>query len=111
MWGALQDIHQLLYLISELLLMPASCNVFWNQSISISMVSRNKTRASKQKRHSSTLESTISCFITDVDAYLVTTKLAKIRRSSLLIPTEDAFVHGALHNIGRDGAPYWSHAY
>ena len=49
--------------------------------------------------------------ITDLDAYLVTTKLAKIRRSSLLIPTEDAFVKGALHNIGRDDAPYWSHAY
>ena len=49
--------------------------------------------------------------ITDLDAYLVTTKLAKIRRSSLLIPTEDAFVKGALHNIGRDGAPYWSPAY
>jgi hypothetical protein len=45
------------------------------------------------------------------DAYLVTTKLAKIRRPSLLIPTEDSFVRSALHNIGRDGAPYWSHAY
>lgn len=42
---------------------------------------------------------------------MVTTKLAKIRRSSLLIPTEDAFVRGVLHNIGRDGSPYWSHAY
>ena len=42
---------------------------------------------------------------------MVTTKLAKIRHSSLLIPTEDAFVRGVLHNIGRDGAPYWSHAY
>jgi hypothetical protein len=29
----------------------------------------------------------------------------------MLIPTEDAFVRGVLHNIGRDGAPYWSHAY
>jgi len=48
--------------------------------------------------------------ITDLDAYLVTAKHAKIRRSSLLIPTEDAFVTGALHNIRRDGAPYWSHA-
>ena len=47
--------------------------------------------------------------VTDLDADLVTTKLAKIRRSSLLIPP--AFVKGALHNIGRDGAPYWSHAY
>jgi hypothetical protein len=47
----------------------------------------------------------------NVDAYLVTTKLAKIRRASLLIPTEKAFVAGVFHNIGRDGATYWSHAY
>ena len=45
------------------------------------------------------------------DAYLVTTKLAKIRHPSLLIPTETAFVRAALHNIGRQGSPYWSHAY
>jgi len=29
----------------------------------------------------------------------------------MLIPTEDAFVRAALHNIGRDSSPYWSHAY
>lgn len=26
------------------------------------------------------------------------------------MPTENAFVRSALHNIGRDGATYWSHA-
>jgi 17beta-estradiol 17-dehydrogenase / very-long-chain 3-oxoacyl-CoA reductase len=75
------------------------------------MVSRNKTRTCRQERHRSILKSTPSTSNTDIDAYLVTTKLAKIRRSSLLIPTEDAFVRGVLHNIGRDGSPYWSHAY
>jgi 17beta-estradiol 17-dehydrogenase / very-long-chain 3-oxoacyl-CoA reductase len=47
----------------------------------------------------------------NIDAYLVTTKLAKIRKPSLLVATENAFVRSALHNIGRDGATYWSHAY
>lgn len=101
----------LLYLLSELLLMVASCNIFWNKSVSVSMVSRNKIRTCQQERHRSTPKSMPSISNADVDAYLVTTKLAKIRRSSLLIPTEDAFVRGTLHNIGRDGAPYWSHAY
>jgi hypothetical protein len=46
-----------------------------------------------------------------VDAYLVTTKLAKIRRPNIITPTEDAFVKAALNNIGRDSSPYWSHMY
>jgi hypothetical protein len=46
-----------------------------------------------------------------LDAYLVTTKLAKIRRPNIITPTENAFVKAALNNIGRDSSPYWSHMF
>jgi hypothetical protein len=76
------------------------------------MVPRHKKRIGKEKRRSATPQSAplLPAQLTP-DAYLVTTKLAKIRRASLLIPTESAFVRSVFHNIGRDGAPYWSHAY
>ncbi|KAI9741703.1 MAG: hypothetical protein M1834_000088 [Cirrosporium novae-zelandiae] len=53
-----------------------------------------------------------------VHSYLVTSKLSKIRRPSLMIPPPKAFVKSVLGKIGRSGGagsrvgvstPYWSH--
>jgi 17beta-estradiol 17-dehydrogenase / very-long-chain 3-oxoacyl-CoA reductase len=54
-----------------------------------------------------------------VHSYLVTSAMSKIRRTSLLVPSERAFVKSVLAKIGRrggsigyaySGSPYWSHA-
>ena len=54
-----------------------------------------------------------------VQAYLITSAMSKIRRTSLFVPSERAFVRSALSKIGRrggsvgyafTGSPYWSHA-
>jgi len=45
-------------------------------------------------------------------ALFVTTKLAKIRKSTLFIPTPDRYVHSAMKCLGRGDSvyPYWAHA-
>lgn len=54
-----------------------------------------------------------------VQAYLITSAMSKIRRASIVVPTEKNFVRSALSKIGRTGGsvgyaytgtPYWSHA-
>jgi len=54
-----------------------------------------------------------------VQAYLITSAMSKIKKASLVVPTEKAFVRSALSKIGRrggsvgyaySGSPYWSHA-
>ncbi|KAK5074958.1 hypothetical protein LTR64_001163 [Lithohypha guttulata] len=54
-----------------------------------------------------------------VQAYLITSAMSKIKRASLIVPSERAFVKSALSKIGRrggsvgysySGSPYWSHA-
>lgn len=54
-----------------------------------------------------------------VQAYLVTSAMSKIKRASLIVPSEKTFVTSALNKIGRtggsvgysySGSPYWSHA-
>jgi 17beta-estradiol 17-dehydrogenase / very-long-chain 3-oxoacyl-CoA reductase len=53
-----------------------------------------------------------------IHSYLVTSAMSKIRRSSLLVPSEKPFVRSVLSKIGRrggsigyaySGSPYWSH--
>ncbi|GMM50303.1 ketoreductase [Starmerella bacillaris] len=52
-------------------------------------------------------------------SYLVTSKLSKVRKTSLLIPSPKGFVKSVLRQLGRNGGaqeraftmtPYWSHA-
>jgi hypothetical protein len=87
----------------------ASCHVLGLKSIPGSMVPRYKIRTFFQKCCRSTSQYLHHILILTVDAYLVTTKLAKIRRPNIITPTENAFVKAALNNIGRDSSPYWSH--
>lgn len=54
-----------------------------------------------------------------VQAYLITSAMSKIKKASLVVPSEKTFVRSALAKIGRrggsigyafTGSPYWSHA-
>lgn len=54
-----------------------------------------------------------------VQAYLITSAMSKIKKPSLIVPSEKSFVRSALSKIGRSGgsvgyaytgSPYWSHA-
>lgn len=59
---------------------------------------------------------TVSCVI----PYFVSTKMSKIRKTSALVPSPDAFVRSTLASIGLskgalgrpgESTPYWSHAF
>lgn len=54
-----------------------------------------------------------------VQAYLITSAMSKIKKASMVVPSEKTFVRSALSKIGRrggsvgyafTGSPYWSHA-
>lgn len=54
-----------------------------------------------------------------IQAYLITSAMSKIKRASMVVPSEKNFVRSALSKIGRTGgsvgyaytgSPYWSHA-
>lgn len=54
-----------------------------------------------------------------VQAYLITSAMSKIKRASMIVPSEKTFVRSALSKVGRtggsvgysySGSPYWSHA-